>query len=687
MRAAFRLSVVVLAILTMVVPAACTPAPSAIPAGSSPNPPVPAPAEQQDTTETPTGGVPLLPSPTPTPKSLPKVALFFLIDRSKSLKGCFPSPEADPRLEIPRFLITLLKSVPSRVEGWPKVGLAFFGEVENPFYALRPVQELDTSEERWKAYREELSPEHHDTNNDYRSYLEAAKQALLDTGADEKIIVIISDGKMDERKSGENERNKIQQWFQSQKPADVRVALFHMNCGVPPNKVPTTEVSPTLDPDMSLWNNPGIAGVFFYCEDSQYCTETGTIGEQLRNLIEKTGIQSYLPQDGGWWFAESEEGSEEGFMLTVSYYALYVDFTAIGSGGVEAVSAKANAADEISVEIPPANGGFEKRLNVNYHGSQTPPGWNIQIQREGAAWVYYFYEIHEGCMSLPQRQPSGTSFLRDVRFGREVYENEKTRENIVWNNEQFSVQIPYPKEVWLSQCTTGERSFIPEIYHFQITILDGDDTIVETKTKDMWRWREGNDVSVDFKDICTERKDLDVFVDIIRSQGDKSVSVDRKDLSLACRFFPEATIENGMVTLQYTDGEKYYEGGQLGIYPLTTRRSGTPVPTPSDGSSHTPCPNPPNYFAPITIGRDTWYPFWDPSLEKSHYDLVAEGEARVPLEDLLENLFGEKCSWERWGYTKMLLQREDGDKSPPYATLCDIVSGECVRTTHHVVVK
>lgn len=67
-----------------------------------------------------------------------KVAVLFLVDRSKSLTGC---TRIQSRIDVPYFLISLFQSVPQKMVGWPMMGIKFFGE-EKTYLDVQPVSEI-----------------------------------------------------------------------------------------------------------------------------------------------------------------------------------------------------------------------------------------------------------------------------------------------------------------------------------------------------------------------------------------------------------------------------------------------------------------------------------------------------------------------------------------------------------------
>lgn len=627
--------------------------PPAAPPGPSLH--TPTPKDQQGTTEGAIGELPLLPSPTPTPEPPPGVALFFLIDRSKSLRGCFPSSGADPRLEIPRFLITLLKNVPSRAEEWPKVGLAFFGGGEDPFYALQPAQELDTSEGRWQKYQNALST--YDRNNDYPSYLEAARQALQGTGADEKIIVIISDGKMDEHQTPKDVREEIRRWFGEQEQ-EIRVVFFQVGC----------REKFSAD-DMSMWNDKSnVSRDYFFCDNPRYCQYTDR-RDQIRYLIESTQLHTYLPLSRAGWLSQDE------YSPSIPAFTQVVTVTVVVSANVRPQVFH----DDILCHELSSNGVLHQiRCKVT---AVSTTDTNLSFEGISDGFLYYYYTTREWLskqdVDLDKVQLEGTEPVDDAN---------NAAEYVHWNDNGLSVSIP--KDVFFKGDPKNSDTLnAMYFYEIRISVVNQDYQILSSRDpqpiRPLFNSQGPMNIPVPIPPH-DKMQTIRIILDVVRKQAgnEAGIPIARRKFVVALRFFPMAryshTDENGKLyySLRYATQEYYEKEGNLHIYMLTTLSAAD---THNDTTNCAPLPKY-NSYNPFNYKGKQWY-----ILPESEQTFKAErvftaAGLRVGISLPLSN--NENCA----GYEKVLFQWEDENGPLPLkSAICDLKTQKCNSIEEHVV--
>lgn len=619
-------------------------------------PPIPGPREIPPTATS----APLLPSNPPK-----KAALLFLVDRSNSLKGC---AKTQARLDVPYFLISLFQSVPQVIPGWPKIGLKFFGATDT-YLPLDSVSQIsfDVAD-----YSKQIGT--YDTENDFSAYMQDALQLLNQSGAEEKVIVLISDGKMDDSQPGgsKGEQDKVRDWFRSNPPhydsqgkSDVRFALFHLDCGTPLT-------------DLDMWENKDNIG-----EDFVYRGfGSANLGIGLQALVENTSLVQCLPYtNAGWWVGEKEKT----FLLPGETRNYVINVVASEDTQQIGITDSDGVGQTVMTPIPGQPGMFSQFLSAPEPSQDcSQQMMKMTVADTNRFFGYYFFVPHSLSEYFDQ------SFLQT---------NQSILEpsDIAWNKE--SIQVDIPAQVLkpgLPGYMTLLFSYSP-CYNVWVSTPGGVKQTIAQPSDGYSRTDIGKVPLSSFsKQPVLETlanpaaevnfpEDIRVWVDLVKFPSDSSnfVSIRRQELLLRYRFYPEyagndanhqSVISGAHISIPIKYGlPNYYDNkGELAIYALTQKTK--------NELDHTSCFLP-DYSAPsVTLGNQSWYSLPDIQLpDTAHLFVTFQPVSNDILNVLIDqNKFvgdPEKTQIADCDYTKFIIQWEhandDVSKERP-SLLCDL---------------
>ena len=587
--------------------------------------------------------------PEETPKLLPpKVGIIFLVDRSKSLNGCV---KAQLRNEIPYFWFSMFKTLPAAMPEWPKIGVSFFG---NETYL--PLQSASQSSFNLTDYSSKIT--YSDKQNQYADYLQGAFDTLTASGAEEKIIVLISDGTMDETKNSEEERAKIRNWFHQdgQKRTDVRVALFHLDCGTPAS-------------DLEMWENAEQIGAEFVFRGF----DTSNLGVNMQKLAQNTSIANYLPDSGNWWIGQEAEASSFSNSITIPGDTYTYDVHAVTNGVVGGISVDGESALDIS-----QSGAYSKLYKFEEGPAQYCGDRTVTLRTEKSPGFFAYYFIQPNVLSDffdPAFLAGNAAFFPNVtplEGSQYIFWNDHTAQisvpdRILESNMAFELMSKYSicYGVWVS--APGEKN--------EAGLQESKIDIVKRSLQDFMSGAQ----TLDLKDLTSMgREDIPIWVDVVKFPDDSSKfqTIRRQELNLSHHYYPEYQADKSSlddvqasINLKYAS-PGYYDGGELSVYALTRKQK--------HEVNQSQCTHHPLYGGfDIALPDDDWYAA--PSYQNDSYsfaDIYQTDDQTDVIRIDFEKLVGKISSMSECGYEKVVFQWNDGtsvDNIRP-SVVCDIVS-------------
>jgi len=608
--------------------------------------------------------VPTIPIPPPTPgpriippflseESLevlpPKVGMIFLVDRSNSLKGC---AKVQPRIETPYFWFRMFKTMPEVMPEWPKIGVSFFG---NETYL--PLQSASQASFNVSDYSSKLAS--FDKQNQYADYLQSALDTLSTSGAEEKIIVLVSDGRMDDYQNPANERAKIRDWFHpdgSQKRTDVRVVLFHLDCGTP-------------DDDLEMWENAEQIGSGFVFRGF----DTSKLGVNMQQLAQNTSIAHYLPDSGGWWIDNELENASFSKSITLPGDTYVYDVNVVTNSSVGEISVEGESALDIKQSGVYSNLYKFEEGPAQYCGDRT---MTLRTEKVSSFFAYYYV------------QPNALSDFFDPSFltdNAAFFSNGIPLEGsqyIFWNDQVAQMSIPNRLleanmafelmdkysicyEVWVSAPSEKNEAGVQE------SKID----IVKRSLRD---FMSGAQI-LDLNDVTflSSDEDIPIWVDVVKFPGDSSKfqTTRRQELILSYHYHPEYQAEKSFldttqasIHLKYALS-KYYNGGELSVYALTKRQKSE--------VNENQCAHHPFYGGfDIALLSRSWYAATSDRNGSNAFADIAQIDDDTVIKINFEELVGSTSSMSQCGYEKLVFQWNEGtslDKIRP-SVVCDITS-------------